>query len=72
MEHINLVNSQYFYREYFVPSILESVFWSQSLGILVHGCETWSHNLEEEHRLRVLVAIFGRNKNENGRVYRVT
>jgi hypothetical protein len=34
------------------------------LPVVLHGCETWSLTLREEHRLRVLRRVFGPKRDE--------
>jgi hypothetical protein len=40
------------------------------LPVMLYGCETWSHTLREEHRMRVfenrVLRIFGTKREEDG------
>jgi hypothetical protein len=42
-----------------IGSLLTIIF-----PVVLYGCETWSLTLREEHRLRVLIRIFGPKKDE--------
>jgi hypothetical protein len=52
-----------------VPKNLRIKIYGIILPVVLYGCETWSHTLREEHRLRVsenrvLRIIFGPKKDE--------
>jgi hypothetical protein len=55
----------------YIKNLNVKIYKTVILPVVMYGCETWSLNLEEEHRLRVSVTrvlgkIFGPKREEDG------